>query len=156
MTPWPDVGQLRQHLGSDVAVSEWFEISQSRINQFADATDDWQWIHVDPDRAATESPYTATIAHGFLTLSLVSVLARRTLRFERVHMTVNCGVNRVRFLAPVPAGSRVRAHFSPTSLDDLDGSIQVVWRVRVERQGVARPCCVAEWLVRYYEGRRER
>ncbi len=142
---------LRERLGQEVAVGDWMQLTQERINQFAEATDDRQWIHVDPDRAAVESPFKSTIAHGFLTLSLVSVLTRKAMTWSGLRMAVNYGLNRVRFVAPVPAGARIRGRFSPIALEDAaGGSVQVTWSVTIEREDGDRPCCVAEWLVRYY------
>jgi len=147
----PSAAWLRERLGQEVAVGDWMQLTQERINQFAEATDDRQWIHVDPDRAALESPFKGTIAHGFLTLSLVSVLTRKAMTWSGLRMAVNYGLNRVRFVAPVPAGARIRGRFSPIALEDAaGGSVQVTWSVTVEREDGDRPCCVAEWLVRYY------
>jgi acyl dehydratase len=146
------VVSLRDCLGQEVAVSDWLDVTQERIDQFAAATEDRQWIHTDPVRAARELPLKTTIAHGFLTLSLVSALARRAMSFPGVHMAVNYGVNRVRFVSPVPAGSRVRGRFSPMAvLDVAGGGVQVAWKVVVESEGGGKPCAVAEWLVRYHE-----
>ena len=150
MIDLPDVIELRAKVGQEIAVSDWLAIDQKRINQFADATEDHQWIHVDPARAATESPFKTTIAHGFLTLSLVSVLLRRTISFSRFRMAINYGLNRVRFVSPVPVGSRVRGRFTPAAIEETGGSIQVTWAITIERDGSEKPCCVAEWLVRYY------
>src|SRR6185503_1605929 len=104
-----DVRTLRDRVGQEIAVGDWFEISQDRINQFADATGDHQWIHVDPARAAAESPFRTTIAHGFLTLSLLSTLMREAIQISGLRMAINYGLNRVRFVSPVPSGARVRA-----------------------------------------------
>jgi acyl dehydratase len=145
-----DVSTLRDRVGQEVAVSGWLEVTQDRINQFADATGDRQWIHVDTARAASESPFKITIAHGFLTLSLLSALLRDAVEFTGLRMAINYGMNRLRFVAPVPAGSRVRARFTPASVDDDKGSIQVTWQVTVERERSDKPVLVAEWLVRYY------
>jgi len=145
-----DVSTLRDQVGQEVAVSGWLEVTQERIDQFADATGDRQWIHVDTARAAAESPFKITIAHGFLTLSLVSALLRDAVEFTGLRMAINYGMNRLRFVAPVPAGSRVRARFTPASVDDEKGSIQVTWRVTVERERSDKPVLVADWLVRYY------
>ena len=150
MTEMPSVEALRGQIGSELAVSDWLDITQQRVDLFADATDDRQWIHVDTARAAAESPFKTTIAHGFLTLSLVSVLLRRTITFERYRMAINYGVNRVRFVSPVPVGSRIRARIVPAAVDEAAGSIQVTWGITLEREGSAKPCCVAEWIVRYY------
>lgn len=146
------IASLRDRLGQEVAVSDWLDVTQERIEQFANATEDRQWIHVDPERAARELPGKTTIAHGFLMLSLVSALARRAMSFPRVTMAINYGVNRVRFVSTVTAGSRVRGHFTPLAAEDVDGGVQVTWEVVVEREhGGDKPCCVAEWLVRYHE-----
>jgi acyl dehydratase len=144
-----DLQLLRGRLGEELAVSDWIEVTQARIDQFAAATDDRQWIHVEPERAAAESPFGTTIAHGFLTLSLVSVLARSAIT-TRARMAINYGLNRVRFITPVPAGSRLRGRFVPKAVEDEKGALQVTWSVTLERQGEIRPCCVAEWVVRYH------
>jgi acyl dehydratase len=144
------IAKLRDYVGRDVAVSDWLEVSQERINQFAEATDDRQWIHVDPERAARESPFKETIAHGFLTLSLLSELGKRAMSVEGVKMGINYGLDRVRFVSPLPAGSRIRGRFTLSALADISGGVQVTWNVTVERESGARPSCVAEWLVRYY------
>jgi acyl dehydratase len=144
-----DLQRLRGHLGEELAVSDWIEVTQARIDQFAAATGDRQWIHVDPERAALESPFETTIAHGFLTLSLVSALARSAIS-TRARMAINYGVNRVRFITPVPAGSRLRGRFVPKLVEEEKGALQVTWSVTLEREGQTRPCCVAEWLVRYH------
>ncbi len=144
------IAKLRDHVGRDVAVSDWLEVSQQRINQFAEATDDRQWIHVDAERASRESPFKETIAHGFLTLSLLSELGKRAMSVGGVRMGINYGLDRVRFVSPVPAGSRIRGRFTLSALADISGGVQVIWKVTVEREGGDKPCCVAEWLVRYY------
>jgi acyl dehydratase len=145
-----DVRTLKDHVGRELGVSDWLEVSQDRINQFADATGDHQWIHVDAARAATDSPFKTTIAHGFLTLSLISQLLRGAMQFEGARMAINYGLNRVRFVSPVPSGSRVRGRFTLASVEDAGGAIQAVWQATIERQGAEKPVCVAEWLVRYY------
>jgi acyl dehydratase len=146
-----DINRLADLVGRDVT-SGWLEVAQDAVTRFAQVTGDEQWIHVDPDRARAEGPYGATIAHGFLTLSLISRLMREAIRFEPApRMAVNYGLNKVRFPAPVPAGSRVRGRFTLAHVDRPDGGgIQATWSVTVEREGSAKPCCVAEWLVRYY------
>jgi acyl dehydratase len=141
---------LRARMGRELAVSDWFEVTQARIDQFADATDDRQWIHVDAARAARESPFGAPVAHGFLTLSLCTALARGAMRARGVAMAVNYGFGRVRFIAPVPAGSKVRGRFSPSAVEEVSGAVQVTWTVVIEREGSEKPCVVAEWIVRYY------
>ena len=145
-----DVRALRNRIGEEIAVGDWFEVTQARIDQFAAATGDAQWIHVDPARAAAESPFKTTIAHGFLTLSLLSSLIRDAMTFHGLRMAINYGMNRMRFVAPVPAGSRIRARFVPASVEDASGSVQVTWQVTIEREHSVKPCCVAEWIVRYY------
>ena len=137
-------------LGRELAVSDWFEVTQERITQFAEATDDPQWIHIDPARAAVESPYKTTIAHGFLTLSLAPALARQAIVVRGVRLSINYGMNRVRFIAPVPAGSRIRARFAPAAVEEVGGGVQITWNVTIERDGGDKPCCAAEWLMRYY------
>ena len=148
-----DVRSLAPRIGEEIAVSNWLEITQQRIDQFAAATGDSQWIHVDPARAATESPFKTTIAHGFLTLSLLSSLVRDAMTFTGLRMAINYGLNRVRFVAPVPSGSRVRARIAPAAVVDSGDNVQVTWGVTVEREGGDKPCCVAEWIVRYYPAR---
>ena len=151
VTQIESIAALRDYVGREVATSDWLDVSQERINQFAEATEDRQWIHVDPDRAARESPFKETIAHGFLTLSLLSELGKRAMSVGGVRMGINYGLNRVRFVSPVPAGSRIRARFTLALVDDIRGGVQATWNVTVEREGSEKPCCVAEWLVRYYE-----
>jgi acyl dehydratase len=145
-----DVRTLRDRVGEEIAVSDWLQISQARIDQFAEATGDHQWIHVDADRAAAESPFKSTIAHGFLTLSLVSTLMRDAVQFTGLRMAINYGLNKVRFVSPVPSGSRVRARVVPAAVADVEGGVQVTWLATVEREDGDKPACVAEWLVRYY------
>ncbi|HSP17697.1 MAG TPA: MaoC family dehydratase [Thermoanaerobaculia bacterium] len=136
-------------------VSDWLVVSQERIDRFADATGDHQWLHVDPARAQRESPYGATVAHGFLTLSLISTLLSSTSPFEG-RMAVNYGLNRVRFIEPVIAGSRIRARFEPAAVEEEPDSQKVTWRVTVETDNRGpRPearglVCIAEWIVLYY------
>ena len=145
-----DVRTFREHVGEELAISDWVAISQETIAQFADATGDHQWIHLDAARAAKESPFKTTIAHGFLTLSLISALLRSAVNPIGLRMAINYGLNRVRFIAPVPSGSRVRGRFTVASVDAAGDSIQVTWSATIEREGVAKPVCVAEWIVRYY------
>ena len=142
--------ELAALAGQELAVSDWATIGQQRIDQFALATGDWQWIHVDPQRAAA-GPFGTTIAHGFLTLSLLSQFYDETIRVRAASMGVNYGLNRVRFLAPVPVDSRIRARFRLLSADPLEaGALQCAWSVALEREGSTRPVCVAETLVRLY------
>lgn len=145
------VEELRSLAGHEVAVSDWLEVAQDRINLFAEATGDHQWIHIDIERAKAESPYGTTIAHGFLTLSLLSFLMSQTVRIKfPIKMGINYGLNKVRFPSAVPAGSRIRARATLQSLEDIPGGQQLTWNIAVEREGADKPCCVAEWLVRYY------
>jgi acyl dehydratase len=131
-------------------VTDWFEVSQERVNLFADATEDHQWIHVDRERAARESPYRTTIAHGFLTLSLLSRFMREALELGGLRMAINYGLNRVRFPSAVRTGSRVRARIMLQSIRELPDSVEVAYTVTMEAEGSEKPCCVAEWLARYY------
>jgi acyl dehydratase len=131
-------------------VSDWMVVSQDQIQKFADATCDPQWIHVDPARAERESPFGGTIAHGFLTLSLIGALLRKTKALDEFRMSVNYGMNRVRFTAPVLSGSRIRGRFDAASIEEKEDTVKVVWSVTVEREESATPCCVAEWIVLYY------
>ncbi|HEX8283408.1 MAG TPA: MaoC family dehydratase [Pyrinomonadaceae bacterium] len=150
MTEIEGVAKLGELVGREVGVSEWVEVSQERIERFAEATEDRQWIHTDPERAARESPFRTTIAHGFLTLSLLSEMGRTAVAVGGVRTGINYGLNRVRFVSPVPAGSRVRGRFTLAALEEVKGGAQATWDVKVEREGGTKPCCAAEWLVRYY------
>jgi acyl dehydratase len=136
-------------VGEEIAVSPWLEIAQERIDTFAKAIDDFQWIHVDRERA-TASPFGGTIAHGFLTLSILSHLAERTFSFSDRKMGINYGLNRVRFTAPVKSGSRVRARFTLAAYDKLEGGVQVTWSTTVEIEGAGKPALIAEWIGRHY------
>jgi acyl dehydratase len=150
LTEFKSLAEMFDLVGREVALSDWVEVSQERINRFAEATGDHQWIHTDPERAARESPFGGTVAHGFLTLSLLSGMARSAMSLGGVRMGINYGLNRVRFVSPVPAGSRVRGRFRLAALKEVKGGVQAAWKVTVERESDERPCCVAEWLVRYY------
>jgi len=145
-----NVGKLKDLIGREVAVSDWIEVSQARIDQFAEATGDNQWIHVDAERARRESPFKQTIAHGFLTVSLLSELGKSAMEIGGVRMGINYGLNRVRFIAPVVADSKIRGRFTLAELEEINGGVQTTWSVSVERENGEKPCCVAEWLVRYY------
>jgi len=136
-------------LGQRFAESDWLLIDQARISAFAEATEDRQWIHVDPARAA-QGPFGATIAHGFLTLSLLSHFVGTTFVVDDVRMSLNYGLNRVRFPAPVPVGSRLRAGFKLLALDAIEGGMQLTVEVGVEREGSDKPVCVAESVLRFY------
>ena len=141
---------FRALVGREIAKSEWFPITQDRISAFAELTGDKQWIHFDAARAQRESPYRSTIAHGFLTLSLLSHMFQSAVQVNGVAMTINYGLNRVRFPSPVPVNSRVRATFSLHSFEELSDSRQLTFTVIVELEGSEKPCCVAEWVLRYY------
>lgn len=145
------VPEIQALVGQEAGVSEWIPVTQDRVTQFADATDDHQWIHLDEERAKRESPYQSTIAHGFLTLSLLPAMARQVIRYgDAVRMTINYGLNRVRFPAAVRSGARVRGRFRLLSADTFGGGLQLVWAVTVEAEGSDKPCAVAEWLTRVY------
>jgi acyl dehydratase len=142
---------LTECVGREIGVTDWFTVTQDLIRQFADVTCDRQWIHLDQDRARRDSPFQTTIAHGFLTLSLLSRFIRQVLEIRGgVRMTVNYGLNRVRFPAPVPADSRIRAHFVVQSTKQVQGALEAVFKVKIESEGSDKPCCVAEWVLRYY------
>ena len=147
-----DLAHLGDLAGREVGVSDWLVVAQDRIDAFADATGDRQWIHVDAERARTGTPFGATIAHGFLTLSLASALVRDAVTVDGVRMALNYGLNRVRFVSPVPSGSRIRARVALAKIDDMADSIQAMWNVTIERDGGDKPAVVAEWIVRYYAG----
>jgi acyl dehydratase len=139
-------------IGTEVAVSEWVTIDQRVIDLFADATDDHQWIHVDPARAA-DSPFGSTVAHGFLTLSLLPKFLAASVRFKRSVMGLNYGLNKVRFTAPVPVDSRLRARFHLIDAEPIESNgMQITWQMTVERAGSLKPVCVAESVVRDYTG----
>jgi len=142
--------ELAAKVGQEVVVSDWLEVTQERIDQFADATGDHQWIHVDAERARRESPFGTTIAHGFLTLSLLSHFLNNSLEFGNSKMGVNYGCNRLRFTAPVKAGSRLRARFKLKELQRIEGGVQMIWDVAMECEGQEKPVLVAEWVGRRY------
>jgi len=142
--------ELAAKVGQEVVVSDWLEVTQERINQFADATGDHQWIHVDVERARRESPFGTTIAHGFLTLSLLSHFLNNSLEFGNSKMGVNYGCNRLRFTAPVKAGSRLRARFKLKEFQRIEGGVQMIWDVSMECEGQQKPVLVAEWVGRRY------
>jgi len=145
------IEQLKSSVGQEVGVSDWFEVAQQRINDFADATEDHQWIHVDAERAKTDSPFHSTIAHGFLTLSLLPHLVSQAVKVGGdFKMGINYGLNRLRFVSPVLSGSRVRARLTLQSVEDVPGGNQITWSVTCETEGGQKPALVAEWLVRYY------
>jgi len=144
----PGIARLKDWVGKEIAVTDWLSVSQERIDHFAAASGDDQWIHVDRERAARESPYRTTVAHGFLTLSLLSRLLRDAVEIQGARLGINYGLNRVRFTGPVPAGSRVRARFKLAAVEDLEQGVQTTWNVTVEREGEDKPVLVAEWITR--------
>ena len=144
------VEDLKAAVGTVVGRSDWVTVDQERINTFADATGDHQWIHVDPERAA-QGPFGTTIAHGYLTLSLIPMLSTDVAKVQGARMGVNYGLNKVRFPAPVPVGSKVRATFELLSVEDVEGGVQITSRVTVEREGGDKPVCVAETVSRSYQ-----
>ncbi|MDE2431078.1 MAG: MaoC family dehydratase [Burkholderiales bacterium] len=142
--------ELKTLTGQEVAVSDWVEITQERVNTFADATGDHQWIHVDVERAKRESPFGGPIAHGFLTLSLLPMLVESAIHLTYVKMGVNYGLNKVRFPSPVPVGSQLRARMKLLNVEDIKDGAQISWEVTIERQGSDKPVCVAESIGRAY------
>lgn len=150
MREFSSLDEMRALVGQEVAVSDWVNIEQERVDTFADATDDHQWIHADTERCRRESPFGGPIAHGFLTLSMLSGLFERAIRMADATMVVNYGLNKVRFPAPVPVGSRVRARLTLGKVEDIDGGAQLEWDIVVEREGGAKPVCVAQLLIRRY------
>ena len=147
------MAELAACVGQEVATSDWLTITQQQVNLFADATGDHQWIHVDPEKAAA-GPFGGPIAHGFLTLSLLPKFFESSFQIAESSMGVNYGLNKVRFTAPVPVGSRLRARMLLLAIDPIDpidnAGVQMTWRVTVEREGSAKPVCIAESLVRRY------
>ena len=142
--------ELAGKAGQEIVVSDWLEVTQERIDQFAAATGDHQWIHVDVERARRESPFGTTIAHGFLTLSLLSHFLNASLEFGKSKMGVNYGCNRLRFTAPVKAGSRLRARFMLKEFQRIEGGVQLIWDIVMECEGETKPVLVAEWVGRRY------
>lgn len=149
MREFDGAAALAAAVGQEVAVSGWVALEQRAIDQFAEATDDHQWIHTDPARATRESPFGAPVAHGFLTLSLIPGLLQQSLSIVQ-RMGLNYGLNKVRFPAPVPAGSRVRARFAVQAVELQSDATQVTWLVTMEREGAEKPVCIAELITRHY------
>jgi acyl dehydratase len=149
MTSFEHLADLQARVGEEVGVSEWITVDQQRINLFADATGDHQWIHIDAERAA-KGPFGTTIAHGFLTLSLLPEMSASAFEVLDTRMGVNYGLDRVRFPAPVPSGSRLRGRFKLLKFEPLEGGAQLTVEVTMEREGSAKPVCVAESLARRY------
>jgi acyl dehydratase len=142
--------EVADKVGQELAISDWITITQERINQFADATGDHQWIHVDPQRAS-QGPFGSTIAHGFLTLSLMPAFFDSAMKISQTRMAINYGVNKVRFTAPVPVGSKLRARISLKSAEPIEpNGFQMTYSVLVEREGSDKPVCVAETMARRY------
>lgn len=141
--------ELLEAVGEEIGVSSWLEVTQERVDQFAEATGDNQWIHIDPERAA-EGPFGGTIAHGYLTLSLMVPFMLEIYRVENRKHAINYGVNKVRFPAPVPVGSRLRGRLTLAAAEEIQGGLQLVWGVTIEREGGDRPVCVAESITRVY------
>ncbi|MFC9663996.1 MaoC family dehydratase [Nocardia sp. NPDC127606] len=145
-----DVDALHRLLGQQLESSDWFDITQDRVKTFADATEDHQWIHIDVARANAESPFGAPIAHGYLTLSLLSAMVLQVLTVRQTSMAVNYGLNKVRFPAPVPVGSKIRLEAEVTSVEDIAGGVQITLRATVHCTAVNKPVCVAEPVYRFY------
>jgi acyl dehydratase len=149
------IESLKALIGTELGTSGWLVVTQERIRAFGETTEDRQWIHIDADRAKRESPYGATIAHGFLTLSLISHFMKQTVELRGVRMAINYGLNRVRFPSPVLSGSQIRARFVLQNVKEISGGMEAVHAVTVEAANsdgaiAGKPCCVAEWVVRYY------
>jgi acyl dehydratase len=143
------IAELERRVGEEIAVSPWFEIAQDRIDLFAKATEDFQWIHLDQERAK-QSPFGGTIAHGFLTLSLLPKLTESAFELADRKMGINYGLNKVRFTSPVPSGSRIRGRFTLVKVENIEGGVQTTWNVVVEREGADKPAMVAETISRHY------
>ncbi len=142
--------ELEKSKGKELVTSDWLEVTQKMVDTFAEITDDHQWIHVDVPRAARESPFGGTVAHGFLTLSLLSHFINNSIEFGGTKMGVNYGFNRLRFSAPLRVGSKLRTRFAVNDLQPIDGGMQIVWGVTMECEGQSKPVLVAEWLTRRY------
>jgi len=141
---------LKEFVGREIGVTDWLVMTQERIDGFAETTEDRQWIHIDRERAQKESPYGTTIAHGFLTLSLLSYFMKQAIQFRSgAHVAINYGLNRVRFPSPVPAGSKIRARIRLLSTKQFPDALEATFSVAVEAENSAKPCCAAEWVIRY-------
>jgi acyl dehydratase len=150
MKVFENLGQLRALIGQEVAQSEWIRVDQARINLFAEATGDHQWIHIDAERSA-KGPFGTTIAHGFLTLSMLPILMAKAIKMSDVKMGVNYGLNKVRFTSPVPVNSEIRGVFKLLAVEDIpNNGAQMTWEVTMERKGSDKPVCVAESITRRY------
>jgi acyl dehydratase len=148
MTDFADLNELKSAVGAEIGVSDWMTIDQRRVNTFADATDDHQWIHVDPE-AAAKGPFGGPIAHGFLTLSLSVPLVAQATTVAGIRMGINYGLNKVRFITPVPVGGRIRARVTLDAVRDIPCGLQAERTVSIELEGAEKPACVAESIVRY-------
>jgi acyl dehydratase len=146
----PGPAALKQHLNTEVGVTDYLEVSQERIDRFAELTEDWQWIHTDVERARRESPHHSTIAHGFLTLSFLSRFLTAAVQVEGTRTLVSCGLTSVRFMLPVPAGARIRARVRLRECTEETGFVQATWRLTIECEGQRLASCVADWVVRYH------
>jgi acyl dehydratase len=149
-TTFSGVEELKARVGDHLGHSDWMEITQDRVDRFADATGDHQWIHVDPERARRESPFGGPIAHGYLTLSLAPALLPEIVRVEGVAMGVNYGCEKVRFPSPVPVGSKLRLGATLARVEDVPGGVQVTMDLVFEVEGAPKPSCVAAVVYRYY------
>ena len=150
MRSFATVEALESAVGHEVGVSEWMMLTQERVQQFAEATDDLQWIHLDIERAKRESPFGRTVAHGFLTLSLLPKFIEQVIEMPPGKMSINYGLNKVRFPAPMPVGEKIRARFALLEVERFDGGVQSVWKVTMEREHGDKPVCVAESVLRRY------
>ena len=149
MKTFNTLAELAALAGQEITVTDWYEVTQQHINQFADATGDHQWIHVDAERAKA-GPFGATIAHGYLTLSLLAGFFDRALSVKDVRMGINYGLNKVRFMGPVPSGSRLRVRIALLGSEPIERGLQMAWKCTIEREGQEKPVCVAEPLSRLY------
>ena len=149
MKTFNTLAELAALAGQEITVTDWYEVTQQHINQFADATGDHQWIHVDAERAKA-GPFGTTIAHGYLTLSLLAGFFDRALKVKNVRMGINYGLNKVRFMGPVPSGSRLRVRIALLGSEPIERGLQMAWKCTIEREGQEKPVCVAEPLSRLY------
>ena len=149
MKTFNTLAELAALAGQEITVTDWYEVTQQHINQFADATGDHQWIHVDAERAKA-GPFGTTIAHGYLTLSLLAGFFDRALSVKDVRMGINYGLNKVRFMGPVPSGSRLRVRVALLGSEPIERGLQMAWKCTIEREGQEKPVCVAEPLSRLY------
>ena len=150
MRRFTSVEDMASEVGKEVAVSDWLLLTQERVQQFAEATDDPQWIHVDVERAKRESPFGGTVAHGFLTLSLLPKFIEQVIDMPPGKMSINYGLNKVRFPAPMPVGGKIRGRFSLLAVERIEGGVQSIWQVTMECDGSDKPVCVAESVLRRY------